>query len=291
MGQSSSKALGCQRDLPVSVEPTPKDEEDSPVMECAICFDNIAQSTCLPCACKVSFCFQCWDRALAHSFNACGQARCPTCRGSVRVDFNPDLRQLVFSPDDEDEAPAAEDSATGAEHDHQERHQQYRLCQERQLRARNRLRDQARPAQARLLQIYGEENPRKASASFTETQERARGPSCVCGSTLELVSSTERTRRLCQRLVQHPPGTDAFERVVNVILNSGQSWVLCDLCSDPVASPAPVWTCQNGNLTILHANAYDVCQTCFGRYAWGEPPGQAALQGHRLEDNIDARTI
>ena len=71
--------------------------------ECAICMEPLDARDVvdLPCACAVSYCFRCWDRALASSFNARGQASCPTCRVAVDVDFDADARNgegaLVFS--------------------------------------------------------------------------------------------------------------------------------------------------------------------------------------------------
>ena len=82
--------------------------------ECAICMEPLdaRDVVALPCACAVAYCFRCWDRALASSFNARGQASCPTCRVAVDVDFDADARggegALVFSV-------AADGGAAGAE--------------------------------------------------------------------------------------------------------------------------------------------------------------------------------
>merc|ERR1719502_2313749 len=55
----------------------------------------------------------------------------------------------------------------------------------------------------------------------------------------------------------------AFER-----LSALQSSVcFCDLCGDSVRTANAVWTCKNGDCTILHATSYDVCDECFMRYA------------------------
>ena len=58
-------------------------------IECAICFETLAgdDQLPLPCQCRVPYCLKCWDRALAAAFNDVGEARCPTCRTPVRVDF------------------------------------------------------------------------------------------------------------------------------------------------------------------------------------------------------------
>lgn len=55
---------------------------------CAICFEH-RDFVELPCACKVSYCSACWDRALAASVATHGRARCPSCRSVLRVDFDP----------------------------------------------------------------------------------------------------------------------------------------------------------------------------------------------------------
>lgn len=64
---------------------------------CAVCFDPVVQGATLPCACTAVYCGTCWDRALAHSLNACGTPRCPTCRCPVRADFDSVSGLLVFS--------------------------------------------------------------------------------------------------------------------------------------------------------------------------------------------------
>jgi len=79
-------------------------------MECAICFEAITARTTLPCACNVDYCLRCWDRSLAASFNSGESARCPTCRTSVRVDFDAAEGCLVFSRESED-PPANTESA------------------------------------------------------------------------------------------------------------------------------------------------------------------------------------
>jgi len=54
-------------------------------------------------ACNVSYCPKCWDRALASSLTSGDRSRCPTCRGAVRVDFDPIECRLVFSREVEDQ--------------------------------------------------------------------------------------------------------------------------------------------------------------------------------------------
>lgn len=85
------------------------------VFECVICFDEIRQGTPLPCNCKVSYCMRCWDKALAASLNQGDVARCPTCRGPVRVDFDADTCRLTFSRDAELPVDSGETGEVAAE--------------------------------------------------------------------------------------------------------------------------------------------------------------------------------
>jgi len=277
--------------------------------ECVICYETVTARTELPCACRVDYCAGCWDSALAQSFNACGQARCPTCRAPVRVDFDAESARLLFSPqpqeEEEDEMEEGDypmDDGGGEREEMQDDHAAHRSGHRRALRNRNRLIEQARPAQVRILERYGLAYPlpprrqeeqvppqpqeqrelpsvaasgtaaawsAEAAAAAVEAST-APPPQCVCGGVLERVSSHERARRLCVRLVpQCPPGSPYFERIVEHINSRGQSFIHCDLCRQAVPCSHAVWTCTSGNSTILHANAYDVCDPCFVRHAHG----------------------
>ena len=109
--------------------------------ECTICFEVIANDArcALPCECKIDYCMGCWDRALAAAFNSSGRAKCPTCRGAVRVDFDPEAAdgrgKLVFSAADPSEGQISQTAVV------------------------NRLAGQAAPLMARLLRRHGEEHP------------------------------------------------------------------------------------------------------------------------------------
>jgi len=244
-------------------------------LDCAICFGTVAHPAELPCNCKADYCTTCWDRALAQSFNTCGRARCPTCRMPVRVDFDADTGRLLFSKDREPELPP------GA-----------REC------ALSRLGEQARPAQERLLRQYGESLPAdfkrtrdaiKAIANTGDEAATTRGRAsavkfasrcmeeaptpakCVCGKRLERISCSERAVRYCQMLVPHvAPGTEAFDRVLQKVAATGPAY--CDLCQEGISAGGAVWTCEIGNRTILHANAFDICDPCFARHALGLVP-------------------
>jgi hypothetical protein len=122
--------------------PTLDDSED-----CAICFDPVhaEDRLHLPCRCQLTYCLTCWDRALAAAFNDNGQARCPSCRRPVRVDFDPEAGthgrgRLVFSLLSGDDEVAGGSAQARSE-------------------MVNRLAEQAAPLMTRLLRKYGEGHP------------------------------------------------------------------------------------------------------------------------------------
>lgn len=154
-------------------------------IECAICMEAISEVTTLPCRCKFDYCQPCWDRALANSFSQCGQARCPSCRSLVRVDFDPDKTCLVFSAETVDMTYAAQrelqqtivrDFEQGLSDSELEgrppslqtleefarSHDSFQAIQDLQ-KMRNdivtKLRHQAMPALKAALQRHGEDNP------------------------------------------------------------------------------------------------------------------------------------
>jgi len=286
--------------------------------QCAICFEDVEQTIEIPCACNVVYCAQCWDRALAQSFNSTGEARCPTCRVVVCVDFDPESICLLFSRAPVPALPAPE--CFGARSWHEARQLREATKQE----AVQKLRQQALPAQIRLLQSHGRRNPELSEVARTpELQLRRMSvldlkryltivgisrndcldkadlvrrlvqeanikkmigcvlceklasstdylPGCVCGSSLVRVSGAERTMRCCDKMPQlagssrdSPYYQNAFERLSAL----QRSVCFCDLCGDSVPTANAVWTCENGDSTILHATSYDVCDECFMRYA------------------------
>lgn len=268
--------------------PRPRGDTEEAHDECAICFDAITECMLLPCRCNVSYCFRCWDRCLAQSFVACGRARCPTCRGPVRVDYDSETGHLSFTPECEELLEEA-------------------LPRHRQ-QAASRLLEQARPAQRRLLGAYGASQPELAALRHTPSsaapievrrivaafaaarlpealppdfaegapEEKAisraasRQPPCVCGGALKRMPSVARYEELVRSLLpgcpddlQHP----VIQRVIVQLVDAGS--VVCDLCSKPIDMAAGVWTCKSQDLTILHATSYDVCDGCFVLHSCG----------------------
>lgn len=297
--------------------------------QCVICFESTSQWAALPCACNVEYCTRCWDRALAESFNACDKSRCPTCRGTVRVDFDAEQGCLLFSREEEGlPEPSEAQASQGAA---EERAIRAERIFARRKETVDRLLKQARPMQVRLLRRHGEENQglwdiwqdpgahlrslpaselRGHLASFSavpdlaaahaeaEAAAAAEGaaaagpeelaqrlletvgpvgavaaswavvsqvaPSCVCGSFLRRVSGTDRIRKLCEAMF---PGAVWDPETFWVVLTTGSCGVNCDICESAVGATKGVWTCENGDSTILHATAYDVCDDCFVAHA------------------------
>lgn len=268
--------------------------------ECVICFNQISRTAVdLPCACQVDYCEGCWERALAQSFNSCGQARCPTCREPVCVDFDAKRSRLTYSR----QLHSIADVAT------------YRI------EAMQKLREQALPAQVDILRRYGRRHTHLGIIARTpetkivqmsiaelrrcieelggspalcvekidlvnrlllackEPLLRAQllgsdlasacveAPLCVCGSSLEWVSGEERVNRCCDNVLQGESRDSArFQMIRENLAATQESICFCDLCNTPIPFTHPVWTCQNSNSTILHASSYDVCAACFMRY-------------------------
>lgn len=217
---------------------------------CAICFER-RPFVNLPCSCKVNYCASCWDRALAVSVTTRGKAQCPSCRSGFHVDFNQDAACLVFSK--------AEKGMTIADW-------------------RSRLYDKARPVQIKLLKDFGTavkdniptaqkvDAPKLETGPKEEMESSLSVPVCICGGILEKVSSRTRIVRM---LEDTEPGWRS--RVTDVELRidklAASSLITCDLCDDVATRTGFVWTCKNGPNTVLHPAAYDVCESCFSRYA------------------------
>jgi len=236
---------------------------------CPVCWEPASHTPSLPCRCRVGYCSGCWDRSLAESYNACGQARCPTCRAPVRVDFDAGTGQLVFTQEEE----------KGLEEELCRLPLEQR-CRVRSRVARERLIQQARPAQVDILQKYGKAQPwlrtgAEGAASDPWSERCARAarapPRCVCGGLLERLSSADRVRRVFRRHWPDAlPDSPRFEESVARVIEQKVSFCSCDLCYESIIPPGYVWTCENGNQTILHANAYDICENCFIGHAAGD---------------------
>eukprot|EP00930_Biecheleria_cincta_P010810 TRINITY_DN11313_c0_g1_i1.p1 TRINITY_DN11313_c0_g1~~TRINITY_DN11313_c0_g1_i1.p1 ORF type:complete len:289 (-),score=42.51 TRINITY_DN11313_c0_g1_i1:206-1072(-) len=243
---------------------------------CGICFEPLEGSVLeLPCACKVSFCTTCGDRSLCESFKTCGEARCPTCRLPVQVDFDAEKNSLVFSRQAQDvevqEGSMSALWARGTRANH----------------TREKIIEQVRPAQIRNLQTFG------AKQAVLGTEGPASGPQpapkCVCGGSFFKQSVLDRARSYMRRsipqdhhVLQRPL---MFETFVRQNLDAGRVTFTCDMCSNVLETDGVVWTCENDDRTILHSTTYDICGDCFDRVTSGrdvvlpEPKGPPISYG------------
>lgn len=256
-----------------SAKETTKQEEDEGT-ECIICFEALESrggAVQLPCSCRVAYCHLCWDRALAASMSATGQALCPSCRCPMYVDFDTQKGHLCFS-----RAPVSPGGEVAVDN------------------WRKRLYKQARPRQIQLLQQYGAQgtgadaiiapggagpasgdggtgDPSLGHAGaasnesgHVEAQTTAQeAPRCVCGYRLRCVSVRDRVLAFVSEETPFPPPRSVVERLML------RPPVNCDICERSVDPGSRVWTCENGRRTVLHAVAYDVCEACFAYHAHG----------------------
>jgi len=257
--------------------------------ECAICFEPTAERETLPCACNICYCSACWDKACASSVRDQQRARCPTCRGPVRVDYDADTCKLKFSKgDDEDPGDMIE-----------------------------RIAAQARPRQIRILEQYAQDNADILRPCAIDTWANCRGLSisalkahiselglssegclekadlihrvqtsvvdgkkltswlaslkvssslqCVCGSALKRISRKSRVAKMIKGSFPHlDEASTEFARACDQMLDNYAC--ICDLCDEGIPPGVGVWTCENGTGTILHATDYDVCDVCFNKH-------------------------
>merc|ERR1712113_841425 len=85
---------------------------------------------------------------------------------------------------------------------------------------------------------------------------------CVCGCQLQRVLGVVRYRSTFADADIPMVGEYAAENYLRRIVGSQLEVVKCDLCGASVKANQVVWTCKNGNATILHATSYDVCEKC-----------------------------
>lgn len=91
-------------------------------------------------------------------------------------------------------------------------------------------------------------------------------PLCVCGHMLE---RTEQRARMIRMLDCAEPGWRALVQEQDSFLQAlpGRVLITCDLCDRIATRSGACWTCANGPHTMLHPDAYDVCEPCFVLHA------------------------
>mmetsp|Transcript_43352 Transcript_43352/g.102063 ORF Transcript_43352/g.102063 Transcript_43352/m.102063 type:complete len:276 (+) Transcript_43352:136-963(+) len=224
-----------------------EEEADAADDVCTICFEPIASvggRVALPCNCRLLYCHSCWDQTLAASMSAVGHPRCPSCRSSLRVDYDASTARLVFSKVEESEQGGKEGTEVmPVLNAHNE--------------TRHRLTEQAKPRQYELLQQY------QALRRSAPDSQALPAPRCVCGGEFLFLPLRARVHRLVE------PHNDSGFLVhgnrrfgVSDLIHLGA--ITCDLCQRGMKDEdTNVWTCENGRKTILHAHSYDVCSQCF----------------------------
>merc|ERR1712187_643579 len=117
---------------------------------------------------------------------------------------------------------------------------------------------------ARLVDKAGARNLCSAWAS-----QKCSVPKCVCGSSLHRVSGEERLKHM---LAEDETVGSRSSADLQRILQNPKISVICDLCEKevPLTTASSVWTCANQRDTIMHATAYDICDTCFADAACKE---------------------
>lgn len=319
--------------------------ECAEVPDCAICFEPITECTSLPCACNVAYCTQCWDRSLAQAFQQSGQARCPTCRSPIRVNFDAAAAdgegRLVFTRETADhtfvhqmEEVVQAMRADGPRTISLENFASVAAINNARSAVVERLAEQAVPAQVRRLKKYGEAHsslraislaPQDAlkarsvselkehllflrgdsagcvekadvierlvdsaggsailAASLASQSKEEAAPQCVCGGGLLRVSGRQRLTDFLEKRGSVQGSAD-FQRRFEHYSAKNSCSVICDLCEKTVRLSSQLWTCQNGDHTILHATAYDVCEDCFLLHALAKDTDNqlfAASGGH-----------
>mmetsp|Transcript_15664 Transcript_15664/g.34354 ORF Transcript_15664/g.34354 Transcript_15664/m.34354 type:complete len:282 (+) Transcript_15664:108-953(+) len=235
--------------------------------ECIICSEELSSETDivkLPCKCTSAYCHGCWDRCLAASVSAHGQALCPSCRCSMRVDYDPVQGRLLF-----------ERSSSGTGSDGPE------MAADNW---RSGLYEKARPRQIMLLQLFGAQaelaraGPDEGSSSVAEdVLQQPEEPRCVCGSRLMRVSVRERIHALVAEHSESAPPS-----LIEIYVRYPP--IICDIC-DQRMQGSHVWSCENRGRTILHADAYDVCEACFAHHTTGNDVEVVSRAELTMHDN------
>lgn len=219
--------------------------------ECSICFEELSSvggAVPLPCDCRVDYCSGCWDRALATSQAIQGAACCPTCRTPMRVEYDISLRKMRFLRASEAAPPASPGAASSSSSSSSPGPPEDEVADEDWTRQ---VYKQARPRQLELLRLYSAADPKARD-----------DPWCCCGSHLRFVTLDERVVQMVRELPIMPEGLLEFLRAMRE-----KPPITCDVCEQNVPSTDEgVWSCENGQRTMLHTAAYDVCMACFSKH-------------------------
>lgn len=238
----ASQTTGAPRSIGFTLRSAEK-EAATGSGSCAICFESIEAAggaVELPCKCTISYCPRCWDRHLASSMAAVGVPRCPSCRLLMRVDYEAETGRLLFTSQEETEGARRIDVF------------------DPKNETRQRLAEQAQPRQMQLLKEYGAAVHRGLTDQL---------PRCVCNGSLECLNLRDRASKLVDATGYFIYGGKRYS--VDELMRIGA--ITCDLCGCRVAMDMQVWTCENGQNTILHSHSYDICAQCLNDHAFPGP--------------------
>lgn len=218
-------------------------------LTCGICFEDASANggvVSLPCACRISYCSPCWDRALLVKYQQTRRAECPSCRSSMWVDFDAEVGKLSFRKLGDRSGPDSN--------------------------MRERLYDQARPWQVTLLKRHGAESAQEGCGSPSAP---CPGPACVCGNQLSRCSMQDRlyTFKAGQYgITVEAAKTDAdlASYVQKCLEGSLKMPITCDICDEKPFPTEDVWTCKAGSDSLLHSLSYDVCDRCYSEHVFGK---------------------
>lgn len=218
---------------------------------CLVCFETLhsaGDAVALPCDCRAMYCHRCWDRALNAKYDQTKEAQCPTCRCPMRVDFHMATASLKFT---KLAAPVQD------------------------LHLRERIQEQTKPFQIRLLEKHGRQL-RRGKDGVPHCGSQHRGPACICGSRLVLTPVRKRVLAFVAEFYgvaheaaeRHKCVTDLTDMFLNGSLKVP---ITCDICervfgARRVHASGQVWTCRAGSGTLLHGLSYDVCEGCYARF-------------------------
>jgi len=130
--------------------------------------------------------------------------------------------------------------------------------------------NQLRPKQIALIRQFGEQCDSKGEM----TRRSSCFPRCVCGSNMRYVTIKDRVWQLIHEGPTVPPES-LVPIIMEQILQSPP--IMCDLCETNVQADGGVWSCENGQRTMLHSAAYDVCEACFSFHASGRYAGAGTV--------------
>lgn len=281
--------------------------EDEAVEWCSICLDSIDSPVRLPCACKVTFCPQCYDHALATKLRKRQLPVCPTCRVKIQVDVDVHIPGVDNHPVD---GKAGFDWKLSLLEEEEAELLGFRMYRD----TTKTLQEKLRPLQEYYIRQFQVEKGMLADRSASTSQDGAQNdfseknhaPACVCGKKLELMPVETRYNQFLQKY-GGPCPSSIYETCIRV--QNRHIAVTCDIlhdsslmadensgnedgvyfipCSPDQCKNGVLWTCsETAENTVLHVNNWDVCELCCPPTAEQKDACLRALADHRVDDSF-----